>query len=263
METRGERMIDVHSHVLPGLDDGSKDLDTSIAMLKKYVQEGTDGIIVTPHYIKGRYEVSYEMMLESLHELKDNIKNLGVDIELYPGQEIYLDNSSIDLFKNGIIRGLNGSRYALVELPMDSWSDSYVDLMYELGVLGAVPIVAHPERYRYVQDDLRVLNGLIREGCLFQINAGSLLGTSGKSAEATAIDMIKNGLANFMASDAHNSTRRPAGLIEAFDKVYKIDRKFEDYALDNAELIIEDQEIEANFELPVRKSIFQMIRRNI
>lgn len=263
METRGERMLDVHSHVLPGLDDGARDLETSFEMIRKCIHEGTDGIIVTPHYAKGRYEVGYETMLESMNALKEAIRSKGLEIELYPGQELTLDNSAVELYKNGTVRGINGSRYMLVELPSESLSDSCLDMIYELGILGVVPVIAHPERYRYVQDDLRVLNSLIREGCLFQINSGSVLGSSGKAAEKTAAAMIQHGIANFLGSDAHNSTKRPTGLLAAFDKAYRIDKRFEDYALDNAELMIADEEIESNFELPVKRSFFQVIRENI
>ncbi|MBW8381383.1 MAG: exopolysaccharide biosynthesis protein, partial [Youngiibacter sp.] len=98
-------MLDVHSHVLPGLDDGARDLETSYEMIRKCIQEGTDGIIVTPHYAKGRYEVGYDTMLENMNTLKESIRSMGLEIELYPGQEITLDNSAVELYRNGTVRG--------------------------------------------------------------------------------------------------------------------------------------------------------------
>ncbi len=113
-----------------------------------------------------------------------HVKNLNdqaiandIDVKLYPGQEIFVDKYTLDLYKDGTIHGLNDSKYLLIEFPMDVLPSDAFDIIYELKLLGVVPIIAHPERYLYISSDLTGINRFIEEGCLFQLNTSSLLGS--------------------------------------------------------------------------------------
>lgn len=249
-------MIDIHSHVLSGIDDGAKNLDVAIDMIKYAVSGNTHAIVATPHYRTGHYETSYDEILRHVDTLAQVIRKNHIKVDIYPGQEVFLDQHTVPLFKEGIIRGLNESRYMLVELPMDKFSDSYLDILYELRVLGVVPIVAHPERYRYVQEDIMVLNDFINEGCLFQLNAGSITGIMGKELAKTSKKLVQNGLCNFIASDAHNMNRRSTGLNQALEIVRKFDKYSALSVVENAQRMVMDEEIEQNRTISNRKGLF-------
>lgn len=251
-------MIDIHSHILPGIDDGAKNLDIALDMLKKASECQTTAIIATPHYYRGRYEVPYSEVLKYVDTLTTVMRSNNINMEIYPGQEIFLDRQTVQLFKEGTIRGLNDSRYVLVELPPEHYTENYLDLMYELRLLGAVPILAHPERYTYVQEDIGVLNGFISEGCLFQVNAGSLTGSMGKVLEKTAKKLVQNGLCNFIASDAHNISRRATGLDEGLEAVRKLNRSMVQVVIENAQRVVMDEKIEANQKISTKKTVFNL-----
>jgi len=254
-------MIDIHSHILPGLDDGSPDMDTTLRMLSNAERCGTKSIIATPHYYRGFFETDYDIVTNLIADLKNDIKSEGICIDIYPGQEVFLDKHTVELYRRRIINGLNGSRYLLVEMPMQDYSESFLDIIYELRLLGAVPIIAHPERYTYVMDDVNRLNHFIEEGCLFQVNTGSITGIFGKQVQRTAKVLIDNGLCNFIASDAHTDGRRCTGLFDAYNTVRRISQAAAAAAELNAEQVLVNGNIDAgNNKIAARKSIFSFLR---
>lgn len=254
-------MIDIHSHILPGLDDGSTDMDTTLRMLRNAESCGTKSIIATPHYYRGFFETDYENVANLVEDLKNDIRSEGVCIDIYPGQEVFLDKHTSEMYKRGIISGLNGSRYLLVEMPMQDYSESFLDIVYELRLLGAVPVIAHPERYLHIIGDVNRINPFIEEGCLFQINSGSITGVFGKPVQKTAKLLVVNGLCNFIASDAHTNGKRCTGLLDAFDIVKRISQDAAAAAELNAEQVLVNGNIDAgNNKISARKSIFSFLR---
>ncbi|MBP1745379.1 MAG: CpsB protein [Firmicutes bacterium] len=254
-------MVDIHCHILPGLDDGPGDMDTSMRMLENAVRCGTKAIIATPHYYRGYFENGFEEVLRNLDTLRGAAAESGIDIELYPGQEVFLDGRTVEMYKRGDIKGLNMSRYLLVEMPMHEYSDSFLDMVYELRLLGAVPVIAHPERYDYIINDVNKLNPFIDEGCLFQINAGSIEGIFGKTVQKASKVLIENGLCNFVASDAHTNGRRNTGLQEALEIAENISRTAAEIANGNSELLLRDGKIKANARISVKKSFFSFLKQ--
>ncbi|MBU3155322.1 tyrosine-protein phosphatase [Clostridium estertheticum] len=254
-------MIDIHSHILPGIDDGSKDMEMSIKMLKMAEEKGTKIIVATPHYIRGRYENHYDKIFDLHQEVKLAAENAGLKIEVLLGQEVMLDKYALDLCKEGKIRGINETSYMLIEFPMDKLPNDALDLIYELRVLGIKPIIAHPERYEYIIEAPTTINDFINEGCLFQINAGSLQGLFGKKVQKCAKLLVKEGLVNFIASDAHSINRRCPGLIEGVRVATLLDEDIEKKVSSNLELMLIDKDIEATMEkIQKKKSIFQIFR---
>jgi len=254
-------LIDIHSHILPGIDDGAKDLETSIKMLEIAERTKTEGIFAAPHYYQGYFEVAYEDVVKNIDALQSELYSKAINVEIYPGQEVFLDKFTVELCKTGTIKGLNESRYLLLELPMENYSKSFIDTIYELRILGVRPIIAHPERYGYIMDDVNTINQFIEEGCLFQINSGSITGNFGKSVERTARTLIENGVCDFIASDAHTANRRCPGLKEAMKIVGKINNSVAVEVQINGELLLRNENIkQRNNKITVKKSFFDFLK---
>lgn len=205
-------MIDIHCHILSGIDDGAKDMEMSLEMLRIAEEDGIKKIIATPHFYRGYFENQYKDIERSVVKLNKAAKEENINVEVMPGQEVFLDSHTLEDYKAGAINCLNNSGYMLIELPNREIPKYTFDTIYELNLLGVKTIIAHPERYYFVEKDIKSLNRFIEEGCLFQINATSLNGTFGKKIQKTAMNIMKNGLCNFIASDAHSVTRRAPKL---------------------------------------------------
>jgi len=247
-------MIDVHSHILPGIDDGSKNLDVTASMLKIAQDDGIDKIIVTPHYVTGIFENSYDDVLKSLNNVNSLIQDKGLNIKLVPGQEIFLDRYTLDLYKDGILRGINGGSYLLCELPMDKLPEDAMDMIYELHVAGARVIIAHPERYMYFVNDLTLINDFIKEECYFQINSGSISGIFGHEVKKTAKLMIKNGICDFIGTDAHNADTRSPKIKNAIEKSEDYLKGIKDTLIKNPYFLLNNEEINVKCRKLYKKS---------
>jgi len=254
-------MIDIHSHILPGIDDGSTNIEMSLEMLKMAEEKGTRVMVATPHFISGRYENHYDEVFALYQELKLIAKAAGIKVQILLGQEVMLDSYSLKLCKEKILRGINGSKYMLIEFPMDVMPKDTLDLIYELRLLGINPIIAHPERYKYIYETPTVINDFIEEGCAFQINTGSLEGLFGKKVQDCARLLVQEGLTNFIASDAHSVSRRCPGLKEGFREALAIDGKIEEKISKNLELLIFNKNLQINMEkIKKKKGIFDLFK---
>ena len=215
-------MIDIHTHILPLVDDGAKSFETAIQMIEKEINDGVKTIFLTPHYVKNTdFDIDLEIINKTFEELKEKVKELELDIELILGREVYFrDNLEYDLYT------LNNSKYILVEFPMKSYFD-IEEAVYNLKVSGYKPIIAHIERYDYIKcvEDVKKIKDL---GALIQVNSLSILGGYGRKIKKLVMKMMKNDLVNFVASDSHNDTKRVPNLKETYNFVCK---KFgEEYA---------------------------------
>ena len=190
-------MIDFHSHILPGIDDGSRSIEQTIRMLKEAKEAGFTKIISNSHYIEGYYESDEAERTELLNEVQKNISG----IELYLGNEIYITNNMINLIQNKKASTINNSKYVLFEFPLSAKSMNDKEVVYRLIENGFVPVIAHPERYSYVQDNPEYIEELAEMGALFQANYGSIIGMYGKKAEKTLKKLLKNDLIRFFGSD--------------------------------------------------------------
>ena len=197
-------MIDLHCHILPELDDGAQSLQEALEMVHIAVQSGVKRLVATPHCSHDqRSEVQRSYRL-----LRDAVKELKMPLELYLGMEIYGRADTAKLLRDGKLLTLNGSRYPLVEFDFLSSGEEETWILKELIQTGYRPLVAHPERYLYLQQEPELINEWHRMGCLFQINRGSLLGRFGGNAQELALAMIDRGFATAVASDAHSASRR-------------------------------------------------------
>ena len=235
-------MIDFHSHILPGIDDGSRSIEQTIRMLKEAKEAGFTKIISTSHYIEGYYESDEAERTELLNEVQKNISG----IELYLGNEIYITNNMINLIQNKKASTINNSKYVLFEFPLSAKSMNDKEVVYRLIENGFVPVIAHPERYSYVQDNPEYIEELAEMGALFQANYGSIIGMYGKKAEKTLKKKKKNDLIRFFGSDSHRIDQVYTKMPKILKKLHKFlsDEEIEEFTVINPQKVLNNEDIE-------------------
>ena len=234
-------MIDIHNHLIPGIDDGSDSLKLSRRLLKDAIEEGITEICITPHFMKhGPYKVRKNELVSLFEEFKEKTSDL--DIKLYLGNELYIDRQLDELLMNKEICTLNDSRYVLIEFPFEYYRNEYDEYLYNVSLNYQV-VIAHPERYDYVKKDHSFVDRWLKEGYLLQANSTSLYSRDSKKA---IFDFIEKGELSFMASDAHNE-HRPLSLIEAYNLIA---RKFSE---ETAELLMEENPKRVINNEPIKK----------
>lgn len=197
-------MIDTHSHLLYGIDDGSKTIDQSIQIIKNLNLIGIKNIILTPHYINGSSYASPKNNNEQLLiKLKEKLIENKINTNLFLGNEIYIDEEIEKLLKENKISSLNNTKYLLIELPMSGKKENYIDIFQELINDGYQVVLAHPERYHSFHEDFDKIYELEEIGVLFQCNVTSIIGEYGKSAKKTMKRMLKENLVYMLGTDIH------------------------------------------------------------
>jgi len=207
--------VDLHCHILPGIDDGAGDMETSLEMLRIAEKDGIEHIIATPHYIKGEIDNGPSIVREKYEELKQALVNGNINVKVYPGNEVYISPDIPELMEDRLICPLNDTSYVLVEFPMSTIPLYAADVFYQLRLKGFNPILAHPERNGEIVGDPNILFDLVQSGVLVQINAASLTGFYGRKVEETAWSLLRHGMAHFVATDAHSQGRRAPKLSES------------------------------------------------
>jgi protein-tyrosine phosphatase len=200
-------MIDLHVHILPGLDDGAKDLETALEMAELALKVGVNVLAATPHSNQfGRFENYYDQNLtDAFTALQQALKQEKLPIELIPGMEIFASEDIRDKIMQGVLIGLNRGRYFLVEFPFDAdpyWIGEQLEKVQEAG---KIPLIAHPERYFCVQDCPEIVYFWLQMGCFTQMNKGSIFGRFGHQTAEVAEVLLRNDLITCIASDAHGA----------------------------------------------------------
>jgi len=213
-------MIDLHVHILPGVDDGPKEWDKSLKMLQRAAQDGIRGLVATPHVMPGVYDNPMERVLALTEELKERGKSLPVDI--YAGSELTVSHETLAGLEGKRYCTINGTRYVLLELPGHFSLDTVLDFIFSVTSGGKVPIIAHPERNPRIQADINILYELTRLGALLQITSGSLTGLFGGAVRKLTQDIVSRRLAHLIASDAHNNGNRAPLLSDGVKEAAKI-----------------------------------------
>lgn len=216
----GETLVDIHSHVAPALDDGADSLEESLEMLEAAFESGTKHMVVTPHYLNEsqcRFDVQksdIERAFALLCEAKDKA---GIPIELYLGAEHFgVTDISRYAGENRLIP-INGSRYLLVEFDFADDVRRVLFVTAALGSAGFVPVVAHPERYEFLQSNPSLAFSLLEKGCLLQVNKGSPLGKYGFRPQTLSKWLLDNHLVHCVASDCHSPYRRTPEMRSAHE----------------------------------------------
>lgn len=216
-------MIDIHSHILPELDDGAGSLQESLAMGRLATADGIRMMVATPHVITGLYPHSRETILAAVAQLCRDFADNGIPLVILPGAEYRLEPDLPQRMSRGELLTINdGGRYLLVELPADQVPARTDQVFYELQLQGVTTIIAHPERNAVFARTPSLLYDLVDCGSLVQLTSGSLTGHLGTAAAAAARTFLKKGCAHFIASDAHSSGKRAPSLTEALKKAARL-----------------------------------------
>ncbi len=214
-------MIDIHCHILFGLDDGSDNLEESVRMARIAVDSGIRAVVATPHSnVPNSYQNFWsEDIANRLNQLNKRLEDDKIPLKVFPGNEIFSNGDIVDMIKNTRLLSLNNSVYPLIEFDTYERSASAYRQIEALVAEGYIPIIAHPERYAFVHEDVNAIIRLKRRGALIQINKGSIKGSFGKSAYHISRRLITKQLADFVASDAHSPYMRTPFLAEAHEEV--------------------------------------------
>lgn len=257
-------MFDFHCHVLPYVDDGAKNFDMSLGMLKTAIEENTKYICATSHFIPGESELSMDAYNNKFDGLKHLAKNNGLQVSLLSGLEVYISPDLVNLYKSGKIWGLNNKQYMLIELPMENYPLYTENVFYELRLSGVMPILAHPERNLRVLDNIKLLTNLVEQGTFVQLNAGSLNGLYGKRVKEFSEELVKRNLVHLLGSDAHNDNNRPPLIRHAYDYIKSRNPILYNFILDCSSKVVKGEYIEPipYKHISKKKNIFDFLKSN-
>ncbi|MFO0991291.1 MAG: CpsB/CapC family capsule biosynthesis tyrosine phosphatase [Hyphomicrobiales bacterium] len=226
-------MIDLHSHILPGVDDGAPDIETALDMARAAVDDGVVVMACTPHFMPGLYDNEAGDITRRVADLNDRLQAEGIDLALVTGSDAHIRPDFLSCLRDGRILTLHGSRYVLFEPPHTLLPQRLDDLLFNIIAAGYVPILTHPERLEWLEPNYGMIQRYVKMGVWMQVTAGSLTGDFGRRAQYWGQKLLADGLVHILASDAHNTTRRPPGL----SKVFKL--ACEEVGLDEAtELVV-------------------------
>jgi len=214
-------MIDLHCHILPGIDDGAPDLSVSLEMARASVADGVSVVACTPHILPGLYHNSGLQIRQATRQLQDALDQEGIPLRLVTGADAHMVPDFVAGLRSGHLLALADTRYVLVEPPHHVAPIRLEDFFFNLMLGGYVPILTHPERLTWVKSHYAIIQRLVRTGVWMQITAGSLAGAFGRSAQYIGERLLDEGCVHILASDAHDTTRRPPNLSKGRDLAAK------------------------------------------
>jgi protein-tyrosine phosphatase len=216
-------MVDLHSHILPALDDGAQGLQEALEMARVAVADGISDVIATPHMADGVFDNSRARVLAAVPRLQEKLQQAGIALRVHPGAEVHLHEGLLQsLRREQVLTMANGGRYLLLELPVMGMPMCTETVLYELRLARVTPIIAHPERNVVLREQPELLAAWVRQGVLAQLTAGALLGEMGRRAQTVAERMVREGLVQMIASDAHDPQRRRPVLRAALERVAEV-----------------------------------------
>lgn len=237
-------MIDIHSHIIPNVDDGARSVEETFNILKEAQEAGFTDVILTSHFLLNYYETNAQELIFWKEKLQEVLKKQGTKINLHSGMEIYITNQMEELLENKKILTLANSRYMLIELPLATNVKYFDYVVYYLEAKGIKPIIAHPERYKCVQKDPDIVEEYIEKGCLIQCNYGSIVNLYGREAEKTIKTLLKKNQVHFLGSDVHRENGTYLIILDAIKKIRKIigENKINEITTINPKKILQNKE---------------------
>ena len=211
-------MIDVHTHILPGIDDGVQTIEESVEFARVAIEDGVKVIVATPHCREGVWDNEREGILAAVDTLRKRLEEEGLSVDLRPGAEVHLCPDLVQRVKDGRATTLDDNgRTVLLELSLSQYPVELENLVFQMKLAGLHVLFAHPERIRYFRDDIRRYESIVKLGGYGQITTGSVLGTFGSEALRFSEELLRKDLVHVLASDAHNVRGRPPILSEALE----------------------------------------------
>lgn len=209
-------MVDTHSHILPGIDDGARTLDDSVELCRMAAGDGIRGMVATPHVMEFKYPNTRETIEEPFRRLEEAVRSAGIDLTLFRGAEVHVASDLVERLKGGELLTYNDNgRYMLLEFPFQQIVSGTEEIVYRLRLAGVTPVIAHPERIGFFMEDIERLEKLVRLGALASITGLSLLGGFGERSERAGWEMIERRLGHVIASDGHDVRHRRPVLRDA------------------------------------------------
>lgn len=254
-------MIDLHCHLLPGVDDGSKSMDISLKLANDAVRDGIDYALLTPHHMNGVYLNHKRAVIQQTQEFQMELDRHKIPLKVFPGQEVRINGDLLTaLDQDDILFADEGGRYLMLEFPDDDVPSYTSTMIYELMQRGIIPVIVHPERNTKIMKQPDILYDLLNEGCLSQITASSYVGIFGHKVQKFSKQLIRTGQAYVFASDAHDLPNRKYEMNNAFKKLEveygnSYVKRFEN----NAKNIINGEEIAFNKLNKVRRHFWDNI----
>ncbi len=223
MAVQSKDFIDMHCHILPGLDDGAKDMAESLEIARCYVQTGIKKVVATPHFLPGTaWAAEKEVVQQSVRELQASLDSNNIALQVLAGMEIAFHKRLAERICSNSFLPLADSGYYLIEPAFHGEQDSLVENLQSLLKMGKKLILAHPERIDRLHNRLDVLESLVNQGLLIQVNAGSLLGYFGPENQAAANRLHQKQCLHFIASDAHDLSKRAPISAEEWTKLAEL-----------------------------------------
>jgi protein-tyrosine phosphatase len=239
-------MIDLHTHILAGVDDGSRSLEESLAILSAMEKKGVKKVTATSHYPLYQDKNYPELIREKISILQEKAREKNLEIEILSGSEIMISQNTAEELYNEQLLTLNDTDYILLETRLNNLPSYFENLVHDIRAMGYQIIIAHPERYTYIQKDYQILYRWLEEYELKLIlNSSSLLGKHGSKAQETAETLLELGLVHLMASDTHRLTKRSFTLDRGLQEAESLKAGSSQFFIDNAQAVIDNQPLQA------------------
>lgn len=258
-------MIDFHSHIIPNVDDGSRSVEETFELLKEAKEAGFSGVISTSHYMEEYYETDVAERNVWIKAISESLGKKDIDLNLYLGNEVYITKNIINLLETRKATSINNSNYVLFEFPMNSKPMDMYDIIYDMLEYKLIPILAHPERYSFVQKDPNLVYDLIQKGVLMQSNYGSIIGMYGEKAEIIVRKLLENNMVHFLGSDVHRSGSVYPKIHNCLREIETIigEDKLEEISSVNPELVVENKRIDIDEPREIKLSLKERMKLNL
>lgn len=213
-------MVDLHCHLLPGIDDGSKSMKISLRLAREATENGVTHALLTPHHMNGHYVNHKQDVIRRTEEFQEQINTHNIPLKVFPGQEVRINGQLLEaLDKDDILFADTTGKYMMLEFPDDDVPHYTNQMIFGLQQRGIIPVIVHPERNTKIIAEPNLIYELLEKGCLSQITASSYVGTFGKKVENFSYRLIEAGQGYVFSSDAHNLPGRKYEMRQAFEKM--------------------------------------------
>lgn len=241
-------MIDLHCHLLPGIDDGSKSMEISLCLAQEAAENGVTHALLTPHHMNGHYINHKQDVIRRTKEFQEQINVHNIPLTVFPGQEVRINGQLLEaLDRDDILFADTAGKYMMLEFPDDDVPHYTNQMIFDLQQRGIIPVIVHPERNTRIMAEPDLIYQLLEKGCLSQITASSYVGTFGKKVENFSRQLIEAGQGYVFASDAHDLPGRKYEMRQAFEKLkHEFNQKMVDQYQQNAKSIINGENVPLN-----------------
>ena len=260
-------MIDFHNHILPNVDDGPETIEESIEMLRCAEKQGITDVVNTVHFQHPKMygkNVDYDYLKGVVNNLQLTLDNINIKIKIHLSAEVFYLPNLLEISSNPLLK-IGDGKYMLIEFKSNIYPTGYENEFFKLQNAGITPIVAHPERYRFIQSDIEILDDWINRGYVIQVDAGSITGVFGLKTKDVAVSMLEKNFVHIIGSDAHDVKKRNFNLKEAYDFIeQRYNVEYVAYLKKNSKRVIKGKNIKEIFLYENKKmTIFRYIVKKL